>query len=78
MKSSSKKIDKMLLTRILYGVDGVVCTADCMWKAMTGNTCAASFDWRCSGICKSVERMMGVHERCGEDKNAIWSGRFSQ
>ncbi|XP_048447003.1 probable beta-1,3-galactosyltransferase 2 isoform X1 [Pyrus x bretschneideri] len=52
--------------------------ADCMWKAMTGNTCAASFDWRCSGICKSVERMMGVHERCGEDKNAIWSARFSQ
>ncbi|TQD70430.1 hypothetical protein C1H46_044035 [Malus baccata] len=51
---------------------------DCMWKAMTGNTCAASFDWRCSGICKSVERMMGVHERCGEDKNAIWSARFSQ
>ncbi|BBH00731.1 Galactosyltransferase family protein [Prunus dulcis] len=51
---------------------------DCVWKAMTGNICAASFDWRCSGICRSVERIMDVHERCGEDKNAIWNARFSQ
>ncbi|KAM1793328.1 hypothetical protein ACFX12_037078 [Malus domestica] len=53
-------------------------TPDCMWKKMAGNTCAASFDWRCSGICKSIERMMGIHEHCGEDKNAVWSARFSQ
>ncbi|MCL7051671.1 hypothetical protein MKW94_016547, partial [Papaver nudicaule] len=39
---------------------------DCEWKAQAGNPCAASFDWSCSGICKSVERMKDVHERCGE------------
>ncbi|MBA0691429.1 hypothetical protein Goari_009057 [Gossypium aridum] len=51
---------------------------DCEWKAQTGNICAASFDWRCSGICRSVERIMEVHERCGEDKNALWSANFVQ
>uniref|UniRef100_A0A0E0LEP7 Hexosyltransferase n=1 Tax=Oryza punctata TaxID=4537 RepID=A0A0E0LEP7_ORYPU len=30
---------------------------DCEWKAQTGNTCAVSFDWKCSGICDSVENM---------------------
>ncbi|PRQ28425.1 putative galactosylxylosylprotein 3-beta-galactosyltransferase [Rosa chinensis] len=49
---------------------------DCVWKGMSGNTCAASFDWRCSGICRSIERMMDVHQRCGEDKNALWNARF--
>ncbi|XP_057962097.1 probable beta-1,3-galactosyltransferase 2 [Malania oleifera] len=37
---------------------------DCEWKAQAGNICIASFDWRCSGICKSVERMKFVHQRC--------------
>ncbi|XP_045790371.1 probable beta-1,3-galactosyltransferase 2 [Trifolium pratense] len=49
---------------------------DCEWKAQTGNTCAASFDWKCSGICRSVERMVEVHQRCGEDENALWSATF--
>uniref|UniRef100_A0A0D9WXF2 Uncharacterized protein n=1 Tax=Leersia perrieri TaxID=77586 RepID=A0A0D9WXF2_9ORYZ len=35
--------------------------ADCEWKAHTGNTCAASFDWRCSGICNSQKE---GSERC--------------
>lgn len=26
--------------------------------------CIAVFDWRCSGICNSVERMKGVHSEC--------------
>ncbi|XWS18195.1 hypothetical protein CRYUN_Cryun32bG0022200 [Craigia yunnanensis] len=51
---------------------------DCEWKAQAGNICVASFDWRCSGICRSVERIMEVHERCGEDKNALWSTNFMQ
>ncbi|TYI27561.1 hypothetical protein ES332_A05G185300v1 [Gossypium tomentosum] len=51
---------------------------DCEWKAQAGNICAASFDWRCSGICRSVERIVEVHERCGEDKNALWSANFVQ
>ncbi|XP_022777417.1 probable beta-1,3-galactosyltransferase 1 isoform X2 [Durio zibethinus] len=51
---------------------------DCEWKAQSGNICVASFDWRCSGICRSVERIMDVHERCGEDKNALWSTNFVQ
>ncbi|XP_040987844.1 beta-1,6-galactosyltransferase GALT31A-like [Juglans microcarpa x Juglans regia] len=28
---------------------------DCEWKAQARNPCAASLDWSCSGICKSVE-----------------------
>ncbi|KAH1243787.1 putative beta-1,3-galactosyltransferase 2 [Glycine max] len=43
------------------------------WKAQAGNICVASFDWKCSGICRSVERMKEVHQRCGEDENALWS-----
>ncbi|XXG43373.1 hypothetical protein AAC387_Pa01g3424 [Persea americana] len=49
---------------------------DCEWKAQAGNTCAASFDWSCSGICKSVERMEEVHQRCGEGEGAIWNVIF--
>lgn len=49
---------------------------DCEWKAQAGNPCAASFDWSCSGICKSVERMGEVHQRCGEGDEAIWHTSF--
>ncbi|KAL8539969.1 hypothetical protein ACS0TY_001537 [Phlomoides rotata] len=45
---------------------------DCEWKAEAGNPCAASFDWSCSGVCKSVERMEQVHQRCGEGDGVIW------
>ncbi|KAG6550809.1 hypothetical protein Mapa_007713 [Marchantia paleacea] len=38
----------------------------CEWKAKSGNYCVASFDWSCSGICRSVNRLMDVHQRCGE------------
>ncbi|KAL5858259.1 hypothetical protein ACOSQ3_005717 [Xanthoceras sorbifolium] len=46
---------------------------DCEWKARAGNVCAASFDWSCSGICKSVERMKDVHIACGEGDGAVWN-----
>ncbi|CAI0407223.1 unnamed protein product [Linum tenue] len=46
---------------------------DCETRARLGSTCAVSFDWKCSGICKSVDRMAEVHKRCGEDENAVWS-----
>ncbi|CBI21654.3 hypothetical protein VitviT2T_011264 [Vitis vinifera] len=49
---------------------------DCEWKAQAGNVCVASFDWSCSGICKSVERIKDVHARCGEGDGAIWSTPF--
>lgn len=49
---------------------------DCEWKAQAGNVCVASFDWTCSGICKSVERIKEVHQRCGEGENALWSAVF--
>ncbi|KAM7525956.1 hypothetical protein LguiA_015858 [Lonicera macranthoides] len=49
---------------------------DCEWKAQAGNPCGASFDWSCSGICKSVERMKEVHLRCGEGDEAIWHTSF--
>ncbi|XP_068488660.1 beta-1,3-galactosyltransferase 7-like isoform X2 [Phaseolus vulgaris] len=46
---------------------------DCEWKAEAGNICAASFDWSCSGICKSVEKIKYVHSKCGEGDGAVWS-----
>ncbi|XP_072953578.1 beta-1,3-galactosyltransferase 7-like isoform X2 [Typha angustifolia] len=46
---------------------------DCEWKSQAGNVCIASFDWSCSGICKSVERMKDVHAKCGEGDGAVWS-----
>ncbi|KAG5544584.1 hypothetical protein RHGRI_017122 [Rhododendron griersonianum] len=49
---------------------------ECEWKAQAGNVCIASFDWSCSGICKSVEKMKFVHERCGEEGAAVWSALF--
>ncbi|KAL1309973.1 beta-1,3-galactosyltransferase 7 isoform X1 [Arachis ipaensis] len=46
---------------------------DCEWKAQAGNICVASFDWSCSGICKSVEKIKFVHSKCGEGDGAVWS-----
>ncbi|KAJ4835486.1 putative beta-1,3-galactosyltransferase 8 [Turnera subulata] len=46
---------------------------DCEWKAQAGNVCVASFDWSCSGICRSVERMKQVHNSCGEGEGAVWN-----
>ncbi|XP_047342554.1 probable beta-1,3-galactosyltransferase 2 isoform X1 [Impatiens glandulifera] len=46
---------------------------DCEWKAQAGNVCVASFDWSCSGICRSADRIKEVHRRCGEDENALWN-----
>ncbi|KAK7263826.1 hypothetical protein RJT34_31423 [Clitoria ternatea] len=46
---------------------------DCDWKARRGSVCAASFDWSCSGICKSVERMKDIHKACGEGDAAVWN-----
>ncbi|KAF7816914.1 beta-1,3-galactosyltransferase 7-like isoform X1 [Senna tora] len=49
---------------------------DCEWKAQAGNICVASFDWSCSGICKSVEKIKYVHSKCGEGDEAVWSALF--
>nr|XP_025687344.1 probable beta-1,3-galactosyltransferase 2 isoform X2 [Arachis hypogaea] len=49
---------------------------DCEWKAQAGNICVASFDWSCSGICRSADRMKEVHRRCGEGENVLWSASF--
>ncbi|KAK4437372.1 putative beta-1,3-galactosyltransferase 2 [Sesamum alatum] len=49
---------------------------DCEWKAQAGNACVASFDWSCSGICRSVDRIKEVHRRCGEGEDAIWKAVF--
>ncbi|PKU64465.1 probable beta-1,3-galactosyltransferase 8 [Dendrobium catenatum] len=46
---------------------------DCEWKMQAGNVCVASFDWSCSGICKSVDKMKDVHNACGEGDGAIWN-----
>uniref|UniRef100_A0A2N9EDM7 Hexosyltransferase n=1 Tax=Fagus sylvatica TaxID=28930 RepID=A0A2N9EDM7_FAGSY len=52
---------------------GLEVEQDCEWKAETGSLCVASFDWSCSGICKSVERMKDVHNSCGEGDGAVWN-----
>ncbi|KAL0462174.1 UNVERIFIED_CONTAM: Beta-1,3-galactosyltransferase 7 [Sesamum latifolium] len=44
---------------------------DCEWKAQAGNICVATFDWSCSGICNSVERIKIVHVKCGEDVTTL-------
>lgn len=49
---------------------------DCEWKAQAGNICVASFDWSCSGICRSVDRIKEVHRRCGEGEDALWKAAF--
>ncbi|XP_052202762.1 probable beta-1,3-galactosyltransferase 8 [Diospyros lotus] len=46
---------------------------DCEWKKEARDVCVASFDWSCSGICKSVERLKSVHDACGEGDEAIWN-----
>ncbi|XP_078444428.1 beta-1,3-galactosyltransferase 7-like [Wolffia australiana] len=48
-------------------------TPDCEEKAKGGSICVASFDWNCSGVCQSVERMKLVHQSCGEGEGTIWS-----
>ncbi|GAB2271971.1 Beta-1,3-galactosyltransferase 7 [Dionaea muscipula] len=45
---------------------------DCEWKTQAGNICVASFDWSCSGICQSVEKLKSVHEKCGEGDDVVW------
>ncbi|XP_073367018.1 mitotic spindle checkpoint protein MAD1 isoform X3 [Aegilops tauschii subsp. strangulata] len=45
---------------------------DCEWKKRAGNVCVASFDWSCSGVCRSVDRMKLIHDACGEDQAAVW------
>lgn len=74
-QSNSQKNDRLL--RCLKELDcHSFAAADCEWKAQAGNICVASFDWRCSGICRSVERIMEVHQRCGEGENTLWTASF--
>ncbi|CAH9109898.1 unnamed protein product [Cuscuta europaea] len=49
---------------------------ECEWKLQAGNACVASFDWSCSGICKSVDRIKHVHDKCGEGAEALWGYHF--
>ncbi|KFK44305.1 hypothetical protein AALP_AA1G240600 [Arabis alpina] len=49
---------------------------DCEIKAEAGEMCVASFDWKCSGICDSVDRMWMVHAMCGEGKKAVWDANL--
>ncbi|VVA92120.1 unnamed protein product [Arabis nemorensis] len=49
---------------------------DCEIKAEVGEVCVASFDWKCSGICNSVDRMWMVHAMCGEGNKAMWDANL--
>ncbi|KAJ0247670.1 beta-1,3-galactosyltransferase 5 [Hirschfeldia incana] len=48
----------------------------CEMKADDGDVCVASFDWKCSGVCKSVDRMWLVHAVCGEGDRAVWDANL--
>ena len=48
----------------------------CEMRAEVGDVCVASFDWRCSGVCKSVDRMWLVHAVCGEGDQAVWDANL--
>ncbi|CAN6873790.1 unnamed protein product [Brassica oleracea] len=50
---------------------------DCEMKAEAGEVCVASFDRKCSGICKSVDRMWTVHVMCGEGDKAVWDANYN-
>ncbi|CAH8332804.1 unnamed protein product [Eruca vesicaria subsp. sativa] len=59
--------------------DGNFCcsTPGCQMKANAGEVCVASFDWTCSGVCRSVNRMWMVHMICGEDDKAVWDANYN-
>ena len=63
---------QVIVHKTIYKYTNYACT-DCEWKAQEGNVCVASFDWHCSGICDSVERMKEIHTSCGEGTTALWS-----
>ncbi|KAH0864316.1 hypothetical protein HID58_081527 [Brassica napus] len=48
----------------------------CEMRAEVGDVCVASFDWKCSGVCKSVDRMWLVHAVCGEGDQAVWDANL--
>ncbi|PSS10370.1 Beta-1,3-galactosyltransferase [Actinidia chinensis var. chinensis] len=49
---------------------------ECQFKALSGDVCVATFDWSCSGICRSTERIGGVHKRCRENETVLWSAMY--
>ncbi|XP_010459924.1 PREDICTED: probable beta-1,3-galactosyltransferase 5 [Camelina sativa] len=49
---------------------------DCEMRAEAGEVCVASFDWKCSGVCRSVDRMWMVHVMCGEGNKAVWDAKL--
>lgn len=51
-------------------------TLECEGKLQAGAACVASFDRSCSGICSSVERLKGVHKKCGEGEDALQKAVF--
>lgn len=70
--------EHIYVPRWLNLILSIVISPDCEWKAQAGNICVASFDWSCSGICRSVDRIKEVHRRCGEGENALWNASFWQ
>ncbi|KAG7655144.1 hypothetical protein ISN44_As01g022450 [Arabidopsis suecica] len=49
---------------------------DCEMRAEAGEMCVATFDWKCSGVCRSVDRMWMVHVMCGEGSKAVWDANL--
>ncbi|XP_052203193.1 probable beta-1,3-galactosyltransferase 2 [Diospyros lotus] len=51
---------------------------ECQVRALIGLGCVATFNWRCSGICRSTERILGIHQRCKEPESVLWGESTDQ
>lgn len=69
----TNRFNQSSLSSLLFLILWIYIRIDCRWKAEAGDVCVASFEWSCSGICKSVERMKIVHEVCSEGEGAVWN-----
>eukprot|EP00271_Cylindrocystis_brebissonii_P007130 TRINITY_DN2029_c0_g1_i1.p1 TRINITY_DN2029_c0_g1~~TRINITY_DN2029_c0_g1_i1.p1 ORF type:complete len:396 (+),score=67.56 TRINITY_DN2029_c0_g1_i1:947-2134(+) len=60
----------MLGLDVLHEDERALCCAsppdgECARRRGVGQHCIAVFDWRCSGLCSSADRMAEVHRACG-------------
>ncbi|CAA3033625.1 beta-1,3-galactosyltransferase 7-like [Olea europaea subsp. europaea] len=62
--SDGESFEGSWLNGMMHGFGMYTWSNDCEWKAKAGNVCIASFDWSCSGICKSVEKIKFARPDC--------------
>lgn len=73
IKKSIEYVNGAVYILVQFSLIVHIIDIDCERMTQAGNVCVASFDWKCSGICNSVERMKDVHNSCGEGTGAVWN-----